>query len=533
MTDVTTLSSILIPFLYSDPFPSPHSDKMKIFTTSEIKAIERYTMETEHITSLDLIERAAEAIASEIMSRWRPGRPITIFAGQGNNGADALTVGSLLIAQGYTPRIILFNINGNRLSPECKACRDAIISTGYTYFTEVINKFQMPELTRHDVVIDGLFGTGLSAPLEGGFVSLVGAINESKATVVSIDIPSGLSGDWNPRTLRRNVIRAHLTLAIQFPHLCFFLPDYADLVGEWKVIDIGLSADAVASTPSQFYLVEQDDVRRILRRRRNFSSKADYGSALLYAGTYGMMGAAVMAARGALRSGVGKLTVSSPMCGYQVLQSAVPEALYQFINNDATINEMRPRHLFDSIAIGPGIGTADVTVKALEDFLASATKPVILDADALNCMALKPSMLSSLPVLSIITPHEGEFDRLFGQQSSGEARLRKALEMARYYNIIIVLKGHYTAIVRPDEKIYFNSSGTPALATAGSGDVLTGILVSLMAQNYPPEHATLMAVFIHGVAGEMAAELHGEYGVIASDIADNVGRAIKEMLAGK
>ncbi|MDE6125756.1 MAG: NAD(P)H-hydrate dehydratase, partial [Muribaculaceae bacterium] len=185
---------------------------------------------------------------------------------------------------------------------------------------------------------------------------------------------------------------------------------------------------------------------------------------------------------------------------------------------------------FAAVGIGRGIGSNEMTVKALEDFLASTSRPVVLDADALNCIALRPTMLNTVPVLSIMTPHAGEFDRLFGPQPSAEARLRKAIEMAKYYNIFIILKGHNTAIVRPDGKVYFNSSGTPAMATAGSGDVLTGVLLAMLAQGYPPEIASIIAVYIHGRAGEIAEETHGEYGVLAGDIADNVGRAIKETM---
>lgn len=243
-----------------------------------------------------------------------------------------------------------------------------------------------------------------------------------------------------------------------------------------------------------------------------------------------MLGAAVLAARGALRSGAGKVTVHSARCGHSVLQSSVPEALFQTDNNDLCITDMLPRHEYSAIAIGPGIGTNEATINALEAFLKSYDKPVILDADALNCIALKPTILNTVPVLSILTPHAGEFDRLFGPQPTPEARLRKAIEMAKFYNILIILKGRYTAVVRPDGKVYFNSSGCPAMATAGSGDVLTGVLLAMLAQGYPAEIASIIAVYIHGMAGEMAAAEQGEYGVTASDIADNIGKAIKEVM---
>ncbi len=505
---------------------------MKLFTNEQIRAIDRYTIETEGIAPAELIERVAEGVTDEITARWRPSKPTVIFAGPGNNGADALATARLLREEGFHPEVYLFNIGGNKLSADCAAARDHLLEVGAEIeFHEVLNAFKPPELSSNYLIIDGLFGSGLREELQGGFKALVQYINEENATVVSIDLPSGMFGDWNPQMVNRNTVHATLTLAIQFPRLCFFIPEVAELVGEWKVLDIGLSEKAAAATQAEFCLVEKRDVHRRLRHRKEFASKADFGSAVLYAGSYGMMGAAVLAARGCLRAGVGKLTVTSPKCGYQILQTAVPEALYRHNRGELNIVEIHPDRDFSAFAAGPGMGTNEMTVKAIEDFLASINKPVVLDADALNCIALKPTILNTVPVLSILTPHAGEFDRLFGPQPTPEARLRKAIEMAKFYNILIILKGRYTAVVRPDGKVYFNSSGCPAMATAGSGDVLTGVLLAMLAQGYPAEIASIIAVYIHGMAGEMAAAEQGEYGVTASDIADNIGKAIKEVMA--
>lgn len=504
---------------------------MKLFTNEEIRAIDRFTIENEGVTSLDLIERVAEGVTDEICTRWRPNKPTVVFAGPGNNGADALAAARLLYERGFRPEVYLFNIGGDKLSADCVASRDRMRQeVPDIAFTEVISRFNMPQISKNHLVIDGLFGSGLREELQGGFKTLVQYINEECATVVSIDLPSGMFGDWNPQMVSRNVIHATLTLAIQFPRICFFIADNAEMVGEWKVLDIGLSHTAISSTPVSFCLVEKRDVQHRLLHRKPFASKADFGSAILYAGSYGMMGAAVLAARGCMRAGAGKLTVAAPRCGYEILQTAVPEAMFQPVRTDGRIAEIRPERSFNAVAIGPGIGTHEMTVKALEDFLATVSHPVVLDADALNCMAVRPAMLNTVPVLSIITPHPGEFDRLFGPQPSAEARLRKAIEMAKYYNILIVLKGHHTAIVRPDGKVYFNASGTPAMATAGSGDVLTGTILGILAQGYSPEVAAIIAVYAHGLAGEMAAAEQGEYGVTAGDIAANIGKAIKEIM---
>lgn len=507
---------------------------MKLFTNEEIRAIERYTIEQEGVSLAELIERVAEGVTDEICSRWRSDKPTIIFAGPGNNGADALATARLLCEHGFAPEVYLFNIGANKLSADCAAQRERLLMEHpEVRFTEVTKSFNMPPVHENYLIIDGLFGSGLSEELKGGFKVLVQTVNDEKATVVSIDLPSGMFGDWNPHIVNRNTVHATLTLAIQFPRLCFFIPDNAELIGEWKVIDIGLSEKAIANSPVNFCLVEKRDVRHRLHRRKEFCSKADFGSAILYAGSYGMMGAAVLSATAALRAGVGKLTVCAPKCGYTIMQTAVPEAMYHYNRGEMNVVEIHPERSFNAIGIGPGLGTNELTVKALEDFLASINHPVVLDADALNCMAIKPTMLNTLPVLSVITPHAGEFDRLFGPQTSGEARLRTAIEKAKYYNIFIVLKGHYTAIVRPDGKVYFNSSGTPAMATPGSGDVLTGIILAMLAQGYPAELASIISVYVHGMAGELAAEEHGEYGVLAGDIAANVGRAIKEIMATK
>lgn len=504
---------------------------MKLFTTEEIRAIHRYTIENEGVSSLDLIERVGEGVADEIAVRWRPNKPTIIFAGPGNNGADALAAARMLYERGFRPEIYLFNIGGDKLSADCAAERDRLLGAApEVNFAEVTNNFSMPEITVNHLVVDGLFGSGLREELKGGFKILVQYLNDEKATVVSIDVPSGLLGDWNPQIVNRNTVHATLTLAIQFPRISFFMADNAELVGEWKVLDIGLSEQAIAKTPTNYRLTDKRYIRYRLRPRLPFTSKADYGSAIIYGGSYGMMGAAQLAARGALRSGVGKLTVCAPKCGFQIMQTAVPEALFSYNQGDLHITEIYPDREYNAIAIGPGIGTNELTIKALENFLASADRPVILDADAINCMAIKPAMLNTLPLLSVLTPHVGEFDRLFGAQPSSEARLRKAIEMARYYSVIIVLKGHNTAIVDPHGNVFFNSSGTPAMATAGAGDVLTGVIAAFMAQGFPPIQAAFTSVYIHGVAGELAEEEQGEYGVTAGDIAANIGKAIRQTM---
>lgn len=504
---------------------------MKIFTNEDIRAIDRRTIDSENVTSHDLIQRVAAGVTAEIVARWNPSKRVTIFAGPGNNGADALAVARLLVENGFSPTVYLFNIGGNRLSPDCRDCRDELLAAAPNVnFTEVTGHFTTPELNSLYLVVDGLFGSGLREPLSGGFKSLVQYINDSKAAVVSIDVPSGMFSDWNAQSINRNIIHASLTLAIQFPRLAFFLSDNAELIGEWKVLEIGLSAEAIRLTPTDFHLVEGKEVKKLLKKRKPFASKADFGNSLLIAGSYGMVGAAVLAAKGAMRSGTGKITLHSPQCAFEIAQSSVPEVMFDADAHKLIVSDIHPQHDYSAIGVGPGLGTNELTIDALDRFFKVYDKPLVVDADALNCIALRPSMLNHLPVLSVLTPHAGEFDRLFDIQSSAEARLRKAMEVSHYQNLLILLKGRYTALVRPDGKVYFNSTGTPAMATAGSGDVLTGIITSFISQGYRPEVSALIGAYVHGLAGEMAAEEQGEYGVTAGDIAANVGKAIKHIM---
>lgn len=503
---------------------------MKILSTDDIRRIDRVTIEQEGVDSLDLIARVADGVASDILAQYPSTTPVTVFAGPGNNGADALAVAQRLLEAGFKPYVCLFNIGGHSLSPECRACRDSLLAAGCDSVYEIVDSFQFPVLSSESLVVDGMFGTGLRDPLTGGYTTVVRQINESGATVVSIDMPSGLFGDWNSGVLSRDVVHASVTYAIQFPRLAFFVPDNEPMVGRVKLLDIGLSQRAYQEAESKYYAVEAQDVAMVVRRRRRYASKADFGHALLFAGCYGMMGAAVMSALGALRSGVGKLTVHSARCGFPVLQGQVPEALFSPDHHEILISDMTLRHPYDGIGVGPGLGTNDTTRGAFETLIKTIRRPMVIDADALNILSRTPGLAEHLTPYSILTPHAGEFDRLFGEQPSAEARLLKAIEMSRRLKVIIVLKGANTAVVRPDDTVFFNTSGTPALATPGSGDVLTGVLTGLLAQGYTPDVAAIIGVFVHGLAGEIAARRHGTYGVLATDVAANIGAAFNEIM---
>lgn len=506
---------------------------MKIFSSNIIKEIDKATCEAQGISSLELMERAASAISDKIISLFLPKQRIVIVAGPGNNGGDALAVARILIEQGFKKvEVFLFNVKG-RLSADCEEQRKRLITIDNVDFTEITKEFTPPYLCGRDVVIDGLFGSGLREPMQGGFLSLARYINESGAFTISIDIPSGLFGEWNSMVNRRDIIHANLTLAFQFPRLSFFFEENEQVLGKWELLNIELSEEKIKNSPADFFWIDNRNIKNKLRPRQKFSGKRDYGSVLLMAGRLGMMGAAVMAAKAAMRAGAGLVTVHSARCGMNILQTAVPEVMFEPDRNERSITDMSIFHDHQAIAVGPGIGDFEETINALERLLKNSKSPLILDADALNCISKRPSLLSMIPTMSIITPHIGEFDRLFGEHDSSEERLRKAIEMAQRYNIIIVLKGHYTATVRPDGKVYFNSTGNAGMATAGSGDVLTGVIAAFVAQGYKPEIAAIMSVYIHGVAGDIAVKKTGESGLLATDIIDNLGIAIRTVMECK
>lgn len=501
---------------------------MKIYTSEIIREIDKATCETQGISSLELMERAASAVSCEIVSRFNPNHRFVVMAGPGNNGGDALAVARMLYEQGYRKlEIFLFNVLG-KLSHDCNEEKERLMEVEGIDFTEVKNDFQPPALGPDDIVIDGLFGSGLKGTLQKGFLTLVRYINESDAFVISIDIPSGLSGEWNENVSRRDMIHSNLTFTFQFPRLSFFFEENEDVIGEWHILDIGLD-DSKIQVNTDYILVEEKNVRPYIKKRKNFSGKRDYGSALIFAGSIGMSGAAVLAAKGCLRSGAGLVTVHSARISLPILQTAVPEAMFEPDQNENYISDMEVHHNHQVVSVGPGIGQNVKTINALEGLLKNYKNPMVLDADALNCIALRPHLLSLLPSYSIITPHIGEFDRLFGEHNSTEQRLKKAIEMAKYYNIIIVLKGHYTATIRPTGRVYINSSGNPGMATGGAGDVLTGVITALLSQGIRPEQAATIGVYVHGKAGDISTEKWGEFGVLASEIADNCALALKDL----
>ena len=511
----------------------------KLFETAQMKEIDAYTIEHEPIASIDLVERASTVFVNEFCRRFtsRQNR-IYVFAGQGNNGADALAIVRLLNEKGYY--VITYLINPTRkLSPECEINKNRLKQEGYRQLIEIEKSFVPPKLDPQDIIIDGLFGSGLNRPLEGGFAKIVDYINHSESIVVSIDIPSGLFGEDNKDNHAQYIIQADLTLTFEFPKLSFLMPENAIYVGEWKELSIGLHPDALQKTKTSYGLITDEDIALLINARERFAHKGDFGHALLVAGSIGKMGAAVLAARGCLRSGAGLLTVHMPGRGEMIMQTALPEAMIDLDKNADYVTEIADFSKYDAIGIGPGIGKTDETMRLLKELIETAgtksltpdagTKPLVLDADALNLIAANSELLHHLPEGTILTPHPGEFDRMTGSSENAYERMQKARSIAAEQKICIILKGAYTVVCTPTGRVFFNTSGNPGMATAGSGDVLTGIILGLLSQGYRPEEASVIGVYIHGVAGDLAAANFSEESMIAGDIVQMLGTAFKQM----
>lgn len=502
---------------------------MKIFTGAQIKELDKYTIEHEPISSIDLMERAAKTLTRAITDVWNNAVPVVMFAGPGNNGGDALAVARMLGDFGYQVSVYLFNISGH-LSEDCAINKKRLIDSKRTKdFIEVTQEFDPPRLEKGMLVIDGLFGSGLNKPLAGGFASLVKYINSASAEVVSIDVPSGLITEDNTYNVRANIIRANLTLTLQQPKLAFLFPENQQFIGKLRVLDIRLSQEGIDKTEASYSIVEESYVRSLLLDRNPFAHKGQMGHALMIAGSYGMAGAAILASRACLRSGVGKITIHTPKKNRNILQIAIPEAVLQFDPEETIFSEATDTEGFDALGIGPGLGQSETTAIPLIAQLRRSTCPVVADADALNILANHRAWIQQLPKGIIMTPHPKEFDRMEGHSADSYERLTKARHLAERLQGYVILKGRYTAICLPDGHVFFNPTGNAGMATAGSGDVLTGIITALLARGYKPADACVVGVYLHGLAGDLAVRDLGEESLVAEDIIRYLSRAFKRL----
>ncbi len=501
---------------------------MKILPIDKIREADAYTIKNEPIPSIDLMERAATQIFKWLIKRVDSTHPFKVFVGPGNNGGDGLAVARMLKSVDYPVEVYFvkftdktsedFNINLQRLK-----------KSGIT-FTELNPAAVFPEIGEEDIILDAVFGSGLTRPVKGFPGEIIDQINKTDAVKVAIDIPSGLFADKCSIEEENHILRADYTLSFQFPKLAFMMPENDPFVGEWHILDIGLHPDYINQVETDNFYTTKEDVIPLIKQRPKFSHKGTYGHALLIAGSYGKMGAAVLAAEACLRSGVGLLHVHIPKVGYSIMQTALPEAMISLDRYENYFSEVPDLTPYNAAGIGPGLGKEHQSQMALKLLIQEYPGPIVLDADALNILSENPTWLSFLPAGSILTPHPKEFERLAGKWNNDFEKLEMQRKFAQKYNIYLVLKGAHTAVCTPAGKCYFNSTGNPGMATAGSGDVLTGIILGLMAQRYNPAHAAVLGVYLHGLAGDLAASKLSQQGMIAGDIVKFLGKSYKKLI---
>ncbi len=502
---------------------------MKILSAGQIHEADAYTILHEPISSVNLMERAAGRCFLWLEKNIRPGNRILFFCGTGNNGGDGLAVARMMRLKDHDREVHVF-ICGD---PE-KGSQDFL--TNFHRYQEMhpddpiilTEDSLFPEIDPlKDIVIDAIFGSGISRPVKGVYEQVIRFINEAGAIIISIDMPSGLMVDQSVSGQKGGIICADYTLSFLPPKLAFFFPENDVYAGKLELLDIGLSREFIENVPSKNHYLTGREVSEILKVRKKFSHKGNYGHALLFCGSKGKMGAAVMSARACSRAGAGLVTSHVPWSGIGIVQAAVPEIMLDPDVDEDIFSMVPALDIYTAIAVGPGIGKADQTAVSLKFLIQNSKIPLILDADALNILAENKTWLSFLPPGSILTPHPKEFERIAGPVSDDYERNEKQKELSFKYNVYIIQKGAYTAITSPEGRCYFNPTGNPGMATGGSGDVLTGILAGLFAQGYTSLETCILGVFLHGLAGDLAASQRGFEALIAPDITEELGNAFQ------
>lgn len=500
---------------------------MKILTADQIYKADKFTIEKQQITSAELMERAATKLFEWIHSRLQGADVnIQLFCGIGNNGGDGMVLARLLHENGYTVHVHVVNysekrskdflLNLERLK-DCKVWPDFLNADS-----------GLPKIAPNDIVVDAIFGIGLNRAPDNWVGDVIKHINASSAFVLSVDIPSGLPLDripWNSDV----VIEANYVLSFQVPKLVFFLPQTGIFANQWEVLDIGLNTSFLDETDVAYELIGKPEVLPMYRPRMKFTHKGTYGHSVIIGGSYGKIGAVQLASDACLTIGSGLVTAFVPECGYHSLQTAVPEIMVLTDEEDNHISKIEIPFKPTTVGIGMGLGTKDETVEVFGTFLKSIDFPIVLDADALNILAKQTQLLKDVPKQSVLTPHPKELERLLGKWKDDFDKLKKAKEFSLKNDLVVVIKGAHTITVYGD-KGYINTSGNPGMATAGSGDVLTGMITGLMAQGYAPLKAAIFGVYLHGLAGDIETSRSGFEALKASGIIENIGKAYLELL---
>jgi len=496
---------------------------VKILSAHQIRETDAYTIQHEPIASIDLMERAAQAFTEWFTNKFENTKNIYIVCGTGNNGGDGMAVGRMLYEKEYQIAACVvgtgsgsedFQINKGKLS------RDIEIPV-------IEKESDIPDFNGYEIIIDAIFGSGLARSPSGIYALVINTINHSPGIRVSIDIASGLFCDSSSNT---NIsIQAAYTVSFQLPKMAFLMAENDESVGSWEVVDIGLDKGFLKREVTPFHYLTKSFFDPFLFPRKKHAHKGDFGKGLLITGSYGKMGASVLCARAYMRSGAGLLTVLAPKCGYHIIQTTVPEAMVVTNGNDIINDDLPPLDDYDIIGIGPGIGVGKSTINAVKRILELTDNPVVIDADGLNIISKNRQLLKLIPPQSILTPHPKEFERLTGEANDNFDTIKKLIEFAKRLKCYVILKGAHTAISTPDGKVYFNSTGNPGMATGGSGDVLTGVITSLIAQHQSSFHAAILGVFVHGLSGDITADFLGQDGMIASDIVDHLPDALNSI----
>ena len=490
---------------------------MKLLTPSQIHQWDAYTIEHEPTTSLALMERAASKCTEFILEKHLTSGPIKIICGKGNNGGDGLVIARQLLQNGLQPLVYILEF-GARGTDDFQANLHSLHQLSADIIFIQAAAF-LPAIDETDIVVDALYGSGLNRPLEGLSAALVEHINNSKATVISIDVPSGMYIDKSSKGA--TVIKATYTLTFQTTKICFLLAENAEYFGDVTVLDIGLIAQFLQEAQTAFQLITKLQVASIIKPRSSFANKGTYGHALLVAGNTGKMGAALMASKACLRSGAGLVTLNIPAASLNIVQTALPEAMCALREDDTEWEK------YTTIGIGPGLGTKEDAATVLQKVLQQFKKPVVIDADALNILSTENDWLQQIPAGTIITPHPKEFERLFGKFENEMDRLNKAIDVSGQHDIVIVLKGHHTLVAYKGNG-WFNTTGNAGMAKGGSGDILTGIITAFLAQGYTGLNAAIAGVYMHGLAGDLTLQHQSQESMLATDIIENLGGAFYE-----
>ena len=499
---------------------------MKIFSTVQIQNWDAYTVKNEGIDSIDLMERASETFANWFTEQFSNKLiPIYVFCGNGNNGGDGLAISRLLHQKSYDVNVMVLG-HSDRRSEDNQTNLNTILQISDLKISNISNQEGFPHIQNSSIIIDALFGTGLNSELHGLVRNLVLFLNGLDVTRIAVDIPSGLHGDESSKGV---IFNADYTFSIEQPKLAFMFPENEKYVGKWIARSIHLSEEYYFDGITNNYLLTDKVVLSHYKKRGKFEHKGNFGHAIMIMGSRGKIGAAVLSTFACLRSGCGLATVYTPSCGYEILQTSIPEAMVITDSNDSHISSLPITDTYDAIGIGCGLGMEDETQKVIDELLQKSKQPLVLDADALNIIAANLDLLNRIPKDSILTPHPKEFERLFGKTSNDFERNNLQRHKAISLQCFILLKGAHSCIATPDGMCYYNTTGNPGMATAGSGDVLTGIITGLLAQGYSSKSALCIGVYLHGLAGDLGVKELGEESLIASDIVEYLPKAFLEL----